>query len=92
MEGEGEIGFQEYFVGRHHDVAITGVRFAGVERPARLPASSPPCEAADVVVIAPSNPIVSIGPIVAVPGVRASSSRPGGRASSRCRPSSPARH
>ena len=32
VDGEGEIGFQEYFVGRHHDVAITGVRFDGVEQ------------------------------------------------------------
>ena len=71
VEGEGEIGFQEYFVGRHHDVAITGVRFAGVEESRPAPGVLAALEAADVVVIAPSNPIVSIGPVVAVPGVRA---------------------
>ena len=71
VEGEGEIGFQEYFVGRHHDVAITGVRFAGVEQARPAPGVLAALEAADVVVIAPSNPIVSIGPVVAVPGVRA---------------------
>ena len=71
VEGEGEIGFQEYFVGRHHDVAITGVRFAGVEQARPSPGVLAALEAADVVVIAPSNPIVSIGPVVAVPGVRA---------------------
>ena len=71
VEGEGEIGFQEYFVGRHHDVAITGVRFDGVEQARPAPGVLAALEAADVVVIAPSNPIVSIGPVVAVPGVRA---------------------
>jgi LPPG:FO 2-phospho-L-lactate transferase len=71
VEGEGEIGFQEYFVGRHHDVAITGVRFEGVEQARPAPGVLAALEAADVVVIAPSNPIVSIGPVVAVPGVRA---------------------
>ena len=38
---EGEIGFQEYFVRRHHDVAVTGVRFDGARRPRPPPASSP---------------------------------------------------
>jgi LPPG:FO 2-phospho-L-lactate transferase len=71
VEGEGEIGFQEYFVGRHHDVAITGVRFEGVEQARPAPGVLAAVESADVVVIAPSNPIVSIGPVVAVPGVRA---------------------
>jgi LPPG:FO 2-phospho-L-lactate transferase len=67
---EGEIGFQEYFVGRRHSVPITGVRFAGVERARPGPGVVAAIEEADVVVIAPSNPVVSIGPLLAVPGVR----------------------
>jgi LPPG:FO 2-phospho-L-lactate transferase len=67
--GEGEIGFQEYFVGRHHDVAITGVRFAGIEQAEPGPGVLEAVTTADVVVVAPSNPIVSIGPILAVPGI-----------------------
>jgi LPPG:FO 2-phospho-L-lactate transferase len=70
VAGEGEIGFQEYFVGRRHAVPITGVRFAGAESARPAPRVLAGLEEADVVVIAPSNPIVSIGPILAVPGVR----------------------
>lgn len=65
IEGEGEIGFQDYFVGRHHDVAITSVRFSGIETSVAAPGVVEAITDADVVVIAPSNPIVSIGPIVA---------------------------
>jgi LPPG:FO 2-phospho-L-lactate transferase len=68
--GEGEIGFQEYFVGRGHSVPVQGVRFEGaaVARPA--PGVLDALAAAERVVICPSNPIVSIGPVLAVPGVR----------------------
>ena len=68
--GEGEIGFQEYFVGRHHDVPIDGVRFEGVEDARPAPGVLEALRGADVVVVAPSNPVVSIGPVLAVPGVR----------------------
>jgi LPPG:FO 2-phospho-L-lactate transferase len=67
---EGEVGFQEYFVRRRHDVAVTGVRFAGTETCTPTPGVIEAIESADRVVIAPSNPIVSIGPLLAVPGVR----------------------
>ena len=70
VAGEGEIGFQEYFVGRHHAVAITGVRFAGIEAALPGPGVLDALEAADVIVVAPSNPVVSIGPLLAVAGVR----------------------
>ncbi len=71
VEGDGEIGFQEYFVQRQHSVAVTAVRFDGAEAtPRRRPACSTPSPAPTTVVIAPSNPIVSIGPVLAVPGVR----------------------
>jgi LPPG:FO 2-phospho-L-lactate transferase len=67
---EGEIGFQEYFVGRRHSVPITGVRFAGVDAARPAAGVLGAIADADIVVIAPSNPVVSIGPLLAVPGVR----------------------
>ena len=69
-DGREEIGFQEYFVGRRHAVAAHAVRFDGVEASVPAPGVLEAIEAADAVVIAPSNPIVSIEPILAVPGVR----------------------
>ena len=70
VAGEGEIGFQEYFVGRQHAVAITGVRFAGIETARPGPGVIDALETAAVIVVAPSNPVVSIGPLLAVAGVR----------------------
>jgi LPPG:FO 2-phospho-L-lactate transferase len=69
VTGEGEIGFQEYFVGRAHSVAVRGVRFAGVESARPAPAVLDRLARADLIVICPSNPIVSIGPVLAVPGI-----------------------
>jgi len=71
VAGEGEIGFQEYFVGRHHDVVVGGVRFEGADAAAPAPGILNALAQAERVVICPSNPIVSIGPVLAVPGVRA---------------------
>jgi LPPG:FO 2-phospho-L-lactate transferase len=70
VAGEGEIGFQEYFVARRHQVPITGVRFDGVDRARLTAAAAEVLGDADLLVIAPSNPIVSIGPVLAVAGVR----------------------
>ncbi|MGI8791715.1 MAG: 2-phospho-L-lactate transferase [Acidimicrobiales bacterium] len=67
---EGEIGFQEYFVGRQHNVAITGVRFEGAATAHPGPGVLGAIAEADGVLVCPSNPIVSIGPILAVPGLR----------------------
>ncbi len=64
-----EVGFQEYFVRMRHDVAVSGVRFAGAEDARPGPGVLEALEAADVVVVCPSNPVVSIGPLLAVPGV-----------------------
>ena len=66
---EGEIGFQEYFVRRRHDVAVTAMRVVGADTAAAAPGVVDAIETADAVVIAPSNPIVSIGPLLAVPEV-----------------------
>lgn len=68
---EGEIGFQEYFVQRQHDVAVVAVRFAGAEEATPAKGVLEGITTAERVVIAPSNPIVSIAPVLAVPGVRA---------------------
>jgi LPPG:FO 2-phospho-L-lactate transferase len=65
-----EIGFQEYFVGRRHSVAVDGVRFAGAGTARPAPGAIDAIRSADVVVICPSNPVVSIGPLLAVPGIR----------------------
>ncbi|MGV3760066.1 MAG: 2-phospho-L-lactate transferase CofD family protein, partial [Actinomycetota bacterium] len=67
---EGEIGFQEYFVQRQHDVAVSSVRFVGAPAARPGPEVLNAIAEAERVVVAPSNPIVSIGPVLAVPGVR----------------------
>jgi LPPG:FO 2-phospho-L-lactate transferase len=67
---DGELAFQDYFVRRHHQDDVLGIRLDGIDE-ARL--SQPVREAitqAEVIVFCPSNPIVSIGPILAVPGMR----------------------
>jgi LPPG:FO 2-phospho-L-lactate transferase len=71
VAGEGEIGFQDYFVRRRHQVPITGVRFDGADAAEITPEVAATLRDAELIVLAPSNPIVSIGPVLAVPGVRA---------------------
>ncbi|MEM9201890.1 MAG: 2-phospho-L-lactate transferase [Actinomycetota bacterium] len=69
LAGDREVGFQEYFVGMQHSVEVSGVRFAGSDEARLSPAVAQAITAADALVIAPSNPIVSIGPLLAVPGL-----------------------
>lgn len=64
-----EIGFQEWFVGHRHALAVERVRFEGAADARPAPGVLEAVAGADRVVICPSNPIVSIGPILAVPGV-----------------------
>jgi LPPG:FO 2-phospho-L-lactate transferase len=71
VAGTGEVGFQEYFVGLRHAVAARAVRYAGAETARPAPGVLDALEAADAVLICPSNPILSIAPVLAVPGVRA---------------------
>ena len=66
---DGEIGFQEYFVGRRHEVPVTAIRLAGVEKAEAAPGVLEAIAGADLVVICPSNPIVSIGPVLATGGI-----------------------
>ena len=68
--GGAEVGFQDYFVKLGHDVAVSKVRFDGIEAARPGPGVLEAIESADVVVIAPSNPVVSIEPVLAVPGIR----------------------
>jgi len=69
VEGEGEVGFQDYFVRRRHSVAVKAVRYAGAAEAQPAPDVLDALSAASRVVICPSNPILSIAPILAVPGV-----------------------
>jgi LPPG:FO 2-phospho-L-lactate transferase len=66
-----EVAFQDYFVRLRHDVAVRSVRFAGAEQARPAPAVMDAIASAERIVVCPSNPIVSIGPLLAVPGVHA---------------------
>ena len=66
----GDMAFQEYFVRHACEPRITGVRFAGAENAHPSPALSQALADADAIVFCPSNPLVSVGPVLAVPGVR----------------------
>ncbi len=65
-----DVSFQEYFVKRSHSVPVTHVQFAGAETSTPSPGVLDAIRTAERLVIAPSNPIVSIDPVLAVPGVR----------------------
>lgn len=64
-----EVGFQVYFVGLRHDVPVESIRLVGVETAAAAPGVLEAIEAADRIVICPSNPVVSIGPVLATGGI-----------------------
>jgi LPPG:FO 2-phospho-L-lactate transferase len=68
---EREVGFQDYFVGRHHEVPVRAIRLAGVERARPAPGVIDVIDAAEQIVICPSNPVVSIGPVLATGGIGA---------------------
>jgi len=68
--GGTEISFQEYFVRLSHGVPVESIRFEGAEDARPTDAALKAITEADSMVIAPSNPIVSIGPVLAIPGVR----------------------
>ena len=69
LTDEGELAFQDYFVRRACEPKITGVRFEGRDSAWPSPGFSRALLQADVIVFCPSNPLVSIGPVLAVPGV-----------------------
>jgi LPPG:FO 2-phospho-L-lactate transferase len=65
-----DLHFQEYWVRRRAADAVTGVRYAGAAEATPGPGVLEAIVSADAVVLCPSNPVVSIGPILAVPGIR----------------------
>lgn len=67
---DGWLEFQEYFVHRRQAPEVHEVRFAGIEAARPTPEVLASIEAAAAIVLCPSNPLVSIGPILAVPGMR----------------------
>ncbi|MFM9108892.1 MAG: 2-phospho-L-lactate transferase CofD family protein, partial [Chloroflexota bacterium] len=66
----GDLAFQDYFVGRRQQDEVLGVRFAGVERASPAPGLLDAIATAGAVIVCPSNPFVSVAPILAVPGIR----------------------
>ena len=70
LTAEGELPFQVYFVQRRAQDAVTGFAFPGVEEARAAPGVLDAIAECDALVIAPSNPFVSIAPVLDVPGVR----------------------
>ena len=67
---EGPLHFQEYLVKRRAEPVVKKIRFAGVESARPAPGVLEAIRDADRILICPSNPLISIGPILAVPGIR----------------------
>jgi LPPG:FO 2-phospho-L-lactate transferase len=67
---EGALHFQEYLVKRRAEPVVRGIRFVGVESARPAPGVLEAIASSDRIIICPSNPLISIGPILAVPGVR----------------------
>jgi LPPG:FO 2-phospho-L-lactate transferase len=67
---DGPLEFQEYFVRRRQRDEVLGVELRGIDDARPTDAVLKALAAADIVVFCPSNPVVSIGPILAVPGMR----------------------
>ena len=67
---KGTLNFQEYFVRERHQVEVHSVRFEGAEQAKAAPGVLEAIGSAEAILFAPSNPVTSIGPILAVPGVR----------------------
>ena len=67
---EGELHFQEYLVKRCTEPIVKGIRFAGAESAQPAPGVLEAIRNADRILICPSNPLISIGPILAVPQIR----------------------
>ena len=67
---QGEISFQEFFVKECWAREVNSVRFVGAELAKPAPGVLEMIRSAEAIVICPSNPITSIGPILSVPGIR----------------------
>jgi LPPG:FO 2-phospho-L-lactate transferase len=67
---DGWLGFQDYFVRQRQAPEVLEVAFAGIDGASATPEVAAAFGAAEAIVICPSNPFVSIAPILAVPGMR----------------------
>lgn len=67
----GELAFQEYFVRRRWQPTVKSLRLAGIEAASMTPEVSEAITSADAILFGPSNPWLSIMPILAVPGLKA---------------------
>ncbi len=67
---DAEIAMQEWFVGERAESPVVSVRFDGADAARPAPGVLEALRTADTIVICPSNPVISIGPILAVPGIR----------------------
>ena len=65
-----DLHFQEYWVRRGGRDEVKGIRYEGAERSRPAPGVLEALTAADAIVLCPSNPVASLGPILAVPGIR----------------------
>ena len=65
-----ELALQEWFVRERAEPPVVGVRFEGAAQASPAPGVLEAIGAADTILICPSNPVISIGPILAVPGIR----------------------
>lgn len=67
---EGTLHFQEYLVKRRAEPVVRGIHFDGAESAEPAPGVLEAIRDAERIIVCPSNPLISIGPILAVPGIR----------------------
>jgi LPPG:FO 2-phospho-L-lactate transferase len=82
VQGQGgpeDLGFQEYWVARQARDPVLRITFAGIEQARPAPGLLEAIAKADGIILCPSNPVVSIAPILAVPGIRAAIQNAAGR-------------
>lgn len=68
--GDGELAMQEYFVGRRSEPAVHCVEYRGAEEATPAEGFARSLDDAEMIVLCPSNPLLSTGPILSLPGVR----------------------
>jgi LPPG:FO 2-phospho-L-lactate transferase len=69
LTDDGWLPFQDYFVRRHQEPTVRDIRFDGIDEATSTPEVDAALEAAETIVIAPSNPFVSVRPILSVAGI-----------------------
>jgi LPPG:FO 2-phospho-L-lactate transferase len=70
LTAAGELTFEQYFVQRRFQDEVRAIRFAGASDAAPAPGVCDAIRSSELILLAPSNPVTSIGPILAVPGIR----------------------